>query len=281
MTRPEDILQRLYEDTGWREDLNDTEANQLLSWAESKLNQFDAQTATESDFEAKVENIQRVLRKINKFVGTRDSLTAEEQQSTLDEIATLSDVVGIQTSDLTPQTFSAQAAPQNTTLLRSLTEWLDTGEKPSLDNIIQAQAAEPEPVIEEAPPKPPMQATDMSAFMNFFNNDPAPEPIEAQAAVAAVEETAQPIAEPDIEHQDVAIQDVASPPETPEEATPELPPLPPLPSEETDDEPPATQSFSEMIASALGGAILGGVTDQNASSDDNHAEESVDDEDEV
>lgn len=275
MTRPEDILQRLYEDTGWREDLTDAEANQLLSWAERKLYQVDAQAAAESDFEAKVENVQRVLRKINKFVGRRGSLTAEEQQATLNEIAALSDVAGIQTSDLTPQTFSAQAAPHNTTLLRSLTEWLDTGEKPSPDSLIQAQAAEPEPIIEEeAPPKPPMQATDMSAFMNFFTADPepapAPEPLEAQAAV---EETAQ-----HIEAQEV----------TPEEATPKLPELPPLPDEETGDEPPAHPSLDDMIAttgdtiaSTLSNAILGIFGDRNATSDENHDEEAVDDEDEV
>jgi hypothetical protein len=196
MTRSEDALLRLYEDTGWREDLIDSEANQLLKWAEAKLHQFDAQAqadpaASETDFERKVDDMRRVLTKINKFVGRRMNLSLEEQQTTLDEMAALSKVEPVAADDLTLRSFSAQSGDANTALLNTLTSWLDGNELTSFLSGFTATDAETDENAEtmrggitttpnepEPPPAAPMPATDMSAFLNFFNAAPAPTPPE-------------------------------------------------------------------------------------------------------
>jgi hypothetical protein len=180
MTRADDALQRLYEDTGWREDLIDSEANALLKWAENKLLAFDAQSTDAIDFETRVNTIRRVMVQIDKLVARQARMTPEERQSMLDSLAALMHVTPLQQDDLLKHGFSAQTVSDNTPMIGALTAWLDGGDLPWYD--VPEQPAQWGGIIHvaaaaEAPPAPDPAA--MSAILDFFNTtptDPPPNP---------------------------------------------------------------------------------------------------------
>lgn len=131
MTQTERVMQRLYEDTAWREDLTDSEAEIMLKWAETKISGYEAEvvqaiggdeitrsalhaeaqhaekTISDPDdvgedagesaapvdpFERHVEAVRQTLRKINRFIAERPIMPPEDQQTLIDEIADLAGV---------------------------------------------------------------------------------------------------------------------------------------------------------------------------------------------
>ncbi len=180
MTGSEGALQRLYDDPGWREDLNDAEAGALLKWAEARLNQPEAQAAESPD--TRVEQIHSLLKRINRFVGKRDQLSQEEQQHILDEIAQSMDVTPITSDALTGGGLRAQSAASDfLPVIGALTTWIDGGELPSAPATdfselraqmsgIAAEISTPEPPAEPAPPAAP--DPNLGAILGFFNTAP-------------------------------------------------------------------------------------------------------------
>lgn len=202
MTSAEDALQRLYEDTGWREDLTDIEADALLKWAENRLTGVSAQSADSSDdFERRVDAVRRTLTTINKFVGRRANLTPEEQQTALDEAAALMNVTSIKPEQVVTQGFRSQAVDDNLPIIGAITTWLEGGELPTdpIDDARALTGIEPESVDvlaemqeqmrgvaqsitapEEAPPPVQTDPAAMNAILGFFNTAPEPTPPEAE-----------------------------------------------------------------------------------------------------
>ncbi len=180
MTRADDALVRLYEDTGWREDLIDSEANTLLKWAENKLFAFDVQAADETDFETRVNEMRRVLTHIDKFVARNAAMTPDERQTALDNLASLMQVTPLAQEDLIKRGFSAQAVSDNAPMISALTAWLDGADLPLYETPAEktawggqidfgTQAAVP------AAEPPPIVITDpaaMSAILGFFTSAP-------------------------------------------------------------------------------------------------------------
>ncbi|MDX2161738.1 MAG: hypothetical protein SF162_10465 [bacterium] len=196
MSRAETALQRLAEDTAWREDLIDSEADALMKWAESKVQQFDAESDDPLRFEAGIDSIRRTMRQINRLVGQRRALSKERQQVLLDEMAAACHVMPITPEELdatgnASPSFSAQAAPDesqaNIALIGALTTWLDGGELPSaplddgrasvgedalgaLDAMRQQMSAVAQTVTAPEPaPAPPPDPAAMNAILGFFN----------------------------------------------------------------------------------------------------------------
>ena len=171
MSNADDALQRLYEDTSWREDLIDSEANALLQWAESKLIAPSAHAASESDaidFAARVDEIRHIMRQIDKFVARRDHMPPDEQQLALDDMAAIMQVTPLTITDLDKRGFSAQAVRDHVPMINALTAWLDGGDLPLYtepEAPIIAQAATPDPE-----PQVITDATSLSAILGFFNS---------------------------------------------------------------------------------------------------------------
>ncbi len=172
MTGSEGALQRLYDDPGWREDLNDAEAGALLKWAEARLNQPEAQAADSP--ETRIEQIHTLLKRINRLVGRRDQLSQEEQQRILDDIAQSMSVTPITPQALTGSGLRAQSA-DFLPVIDVLTTWIDGGEIPSAPAIdfgeLRAQMSAV--AAEISSPEPAEPDPNLGAILGFFNAEPS------------------------------------------------------------------------------------------------------------
>lgn len=94
MSRAENALMRLYEDADLRDELTDDEADQMLKWAESELTRLDASGVDDSAFEAQVDTLLNMLKKINRFAGRQGQFSAQSNDQAPANIAALAAELG-------------------------------------------------------------------------------------------------------------------------------------------------------------------------------------------
>jgi hypothetical protein len=85
MTRVQNAIQRIYEDADLRDELTDDEAAQMLKWAEGELSRLDASGAEDAAFEAKLDALLSLLRKMNRFAGRQGQLSAQADAQSNDQ----------------------------------------------------------------------------------------------------------------------------------------------------------------------------------------------------
>jgi hypothetical protein len=78
----ERALEALYEDANLRDELRDPEAQQLLTWAETRLTAL-ADGASDDAFDEQADTLRGLLKAINRFVGRRAELDAETRRARL------------------------------------------------------------------------------------------------------------------------------------------------------------------------------------------------------
>lgn len=94
MSRAENALMRLYEDADLRGELTDDEADQMLKWAEGELTRLDASGVDDAAFEAQVETLLNMLKKINRFAGRQGQFSAQANDQAPANIAALAAELG-------------------------------------------------------------------------------------------------------------------------------------------------------------------------------------------
>ena len=83
----ESVMARLYEDEGLTTDLDDSEAQQLLKWAEAQVTQM-AQTQTDDAvFDEIFGVLRQFVKRVNRVVGQRAELAPEELTEQLSKLA--------------------------------------------------------------------------------------------------------------------------------------------------------------------------------------------------
>ncbi|GEM_PF-1305631 len=146
MSRIDAVLQRITEDTGWREDLTDSEAESLIAWAKNRLARLHTQAVDEADFEQGVAKLRALLPKINRFVGARASMSPEEQQALLDTLADATGLAHASPAQITTAAGAAKAAAE------SAAQTGDSGVKSPTDQF-RALAAQVDPSLKESAPE--------------------------------------------------------------------------------------------------------------------------------
>lgn len=76
--------ERLYESPSLRDDLNDAEAQTLLTWGEGQVERLARDYP--DDFEQQARFLRQVIKNINRFVGQREFEDAEGQRKRLDKV---------------------------------------------------------------------------------------------------------------------------------------------------------------------------------------------------
>jgi hypothetical protein len=87
MTQLDRAKESLYGDTTVRDELTDDEAEKLLTWAEARIAELAAQNLDDDSFDASWEELRKLLMRINRFVGRRATMSAEEQSEYLTKVA--------------------------------------------------------------------------------------------------------------------------------------------------------------------------------------------------
>jgi hypothetical protein len=81
----EQVLRALYEDPALREDMNDDEANALLTWAEAQLPTLVANAPDDAAFEERTQAFKTLLTAINRYIGLSSYAPSDETQAALNE----------------------------------------------------------------------------------------------------------------------------------------------------------------------------------------------------
>jgi hypothetical protein len=94
MSRAEHATIALYESADLRGELIDEDAERLLQWASDEIVRIDAHAADDSAFEDEIAALHRVVKGVNRVIGKRADLTADEMSAALDKIADSSAAIG-------------------------------------------------------------------------------------------------------------------------------------------------------------------------------------------
>jgi hypothetical protein len=87
MSQLERAKEALYGDTTIRDELSDEEAKKLYAWAEARITELAAKHLDDEAFDAAWEELRKLLMRINRFVGRRGNMSAEEQGEYLGKVA--------------------------------------------------------------------------------------------------------------------------------------------------------------------------------------------------
>ncbi len=151
MSRTENALMRLYENADLRDELTDDEADQVLKWAEAELTRLDSSAPDDAAFEAQVDTLMDMLRKINRFAGRQGQFSAQSTDQAPAAIAGLATNLGHAAS---PEQVSAAGTGEPASTITALTALLSTPAAPQ-----SATAGEPAPsetlVADAAPSREP------------------------------------------------------------------------------------------------------------------------------
>ncbi len=144
-TQIERGIAALYADPDIRGELMDDEAEALFRWGEDQVNRLAALGLDDEQFEAALEHLLKLVRRINRFTGLRVEWGPDEQQAGLDKIAESA-------AALAASAPSAQAAAPPV-----FDQFLE--QQAALDNIAAIQAltaliAPAAPVAQSEPPQP-------------------------------------------------------------------------------------------------------------------------------
>jgi hypothetical protein len=87
MSQLDRAKEALYGDTTVRDELADDEAEKLFAWAEARIADLVAKNLADDAFDAAWEELRKLLMRINRFVGRRINMSAEEQSDYLTRVA--------------------------------------------------------------------------------------------------------------------------------------------------------------------------------------------------
>ncbi len=150
MSRVDDALQRIYDDSSIRDELTDEEAGNLLQWAEGEIRRLDSAHADDSAFTRHIDTLMDLLKSMNRFAGKQGQFSAQSAPDTSGSIAALANALGHAAA---PEQIAKSATGDPTSTVARLITLL--GGKPS-DEPLSAESAAPPPVIHPAQtPQPP------------------------------------------------------------------------------------------------------------------------------
>lgn len=166
MSRAEDILQAIYEDPDLRDNLTDDEAEVMLKWAETELARLDAEQADETAFEEAADQLRRLLKGINQWIGHKGD-PPEEQAAMIEKIGAAAAGIGRTLAAPAETLASAQAAPDEMAMLQSILARLSgeeaggetplsepVGTRPALSALIDTDNAGLAPRLDVTDPPP-------------------------------------------------------------------------------------------------------------------------------
>ncbi len=114
MSRAEDAVIRLYEESALRGELTDAPADRLLKWAEDQLMALDGTAADDAAFEAGESALHAQLKQVNRVVGTTLSANGVMPD------AVAADFGAQSASPLSAETVQAAATPDEMALVENL-----------------------------------------------------------------------------------------------------------------------------------------------------------------
>ena len=187
MTRVQNAIQRIYEDADLRDELTDEEAAQMLKWAESELSRLDAAGADDAAFEAKLDTLLSLLKKMNRFAGRQGQLSAQADAQSNDQatgnIAALAAELG-HSADAAQVAAAGTGDPSST--LTGLIGLL-SGASTALVTPVSPTPTQPQPPVDtspqadtlDAPPAAETEQGDPSAAPPTPQRDPLDAPADS------------------------------------------------------------------------------------------------------
>ncbi len=123
----------MYENANLRGELTDDEAEVLLGWGETKVNELAAKNLDDEAFETQFHQLSTLIGQINQFIGKREGMPAEAQQEALGKIAAAASTMAHPISSAELEAF-AQRHPtlDNVQALQALTALIKP--QPTLNN---------------------------------------------------------------------------------------------------------------------------------------------------
>lgn len=114
-------IRSLYEDPDLRDELIDEEAQVLLKWGEEQVARLAEQGMDSPAFDEAMQQLQRLIKRINRLTSRRSYLNPEENQELLDKIKESAQAVNLQPP---PASATVQAVDDNIAFLKSFTNAL-------------------------------------------------------------------------------------------------------------------------------------------------------------
>jgi hypothetical protein len=150
-------IRSLYDDPGLRDELIDEEADVLMKWGETQVARLAAQEMDRDAFDEAINQLQRLIKRINRLTARRHELTPEEQQELMGRINDAAQALKLQLP-VTGAQIVAQGVLDNIGFIRAFTGALTGAE---------AQTAQ-----DESPASPPAAnpANNSSIVGAFFNS---------------------------------------------------------------------------------------------------------------
>ncbi|MBI1257760.1 MAG: hypothetical protein GC204_09845 [Chloroflexi bacterium] len=160
MSRAENAVERLYESADVRDELTDDEAETLLKWAEDELVRLDESGADDETFDAKVITLMDLLKQMNRYAGKQGQFSAQADDRTPTEIASLAGSLGHETD---ADQIAAAGTGDPTSTIQKLTELMGgqaaAAEAAAPDEAFVAESAAAPAESPVAPPTPPTLPT--------------------------------------------------------------------------------------------------------------------------
>lgn len=91
----ERALERLYEESSARDELDDHEAEILLQWGETQIQRLADQNLDDESFDEAYAQVVKLLTRMNRLAARRADLPLEDQQTSLVRIAESASAVGL------------------------------------------------------------------------------------------------------------------------------------------------------------------------------------------
>jgi hypothetical protein len=102
-------IQSLYENMNARDELTDEEAETLLKWGEDQVMRLADQEMDEESFRAAFEQLNTLLRGMNRLAARRDSMAPADEQAALSRISEVASSIGLDIPAQNLGQFSQQA----------------------------------------------------------------------------------------------------------------------------------------------------------------------------
>lgn len=127
MSQADRAIESLYEDANLREELVDSEARLLLQWGEQRIGDLARRNLPDAQFDEALDHLRQLLKRINRYIGRRATMTPDEQQSWLSRIVESANALGYNvTVEQMSMDFQAQGVADNHAALSALMATIDT-----------------------------------------------------------------------------------------------------------------------------------------------------------
>jgi hypothetical protein len=122
----------LYEDASVREELTDDEAGPLLKWGEAQIAALAARALDDEAFDEQYEHLRKFMLRVNRLVGRRVGMSAEDQTEMLTKIGESAESLGAPIpADKIAAFRGGQFAMSNAAAIQALTALLNLAAKPA------------------------------------------------------------------------------------------------------------------------------------------------------